>query len=85
MQFAPPYETVSTNTTQRHKNRHFVACATKCRDLPPILSEKGARDILSSVGATHSEAAASSQSPQRQRAVVEIISAMLDGEDQTPR
>ena len=35
----------------------------------PIISEKGAHDILTDVATKHSEAAASSQSPERHRAV----------------
>jgi hypothetical protein len=48
-----------------------------------IISEKGARDILTDVATTHSEAADNSQAPERHRAVVEIIQGILDGENGT--
>lgn len=49
-----------------------------------IISEKGAHDILTDVATKHSEAAASSQSPERHRAVVSIVQRILDGENGTP-
>ncbi len=50
-----------------------------------IISEKGARDILTDVATMHSEAADNSQAPERRRAVVSIIHRILDGANGTPR
>ena len=44
-----------------------------------IISEKGAREILTDVATSHSQAAENSQAPERHRAVVEIIQRMLHG------
>jgi hypothetical protein len=38
-----------------------------------IISEADARDLLMNVAATHSEAAATSQSPEKHQAVIEIV------------
>jgi hypothetical protein len=50
-----------------------------------VISEQGVRGVLTDVATTHSEAAAKSQTPQRHRAVVDIIQRILDGENGTPR
>jgi hypothetical protein len=46
-----------------------------------IITEKDARDLLTDVVTSHSEAADASQSPERHRAVVEIVQRILDGKD----
>jgi len=46
-----------------------------------ILSEQDARDLLTDVAATHDDAAASSQSPEKHRAVVEIVQRILAGKN----
>jgi len=46
-----------------------------------IISEQDARGLLSDVATTHQEAAATSQSPDKHRAVVEIVQRILAGKN----
>ena len=46
-----------------------------------LITEKDARDLLTDVVTSHSEAAESSQTPDRHRAVAEIVQRILDGRD----
>jgi hypothetical protein len=46
-----------------------------------IISEKDARDLLTDVVTSHTEAADASETPQRHRAVVEIVQRILAGKD----
>jgi hypothetical protein len=46
-----------------------------------IMSEKDARDVLTDVATTHSEAAAASQAPERHQAVVKIVERILAGKN----
>ena len=46
-----------------------------------ILTEKDARDLLTDVATSHSEAADVSQMPERHRAVVEIVQRILTGKN----
>ena len=46
-----------------------------------IISEKDARDLLVDVVTSHTEAADASETPQRHRAVVEIVQRILAGKD----
>jgi hypothetical protein len=48
-----------------------------------IISEQDARGLLSDVATTHQEAAATSQSPDKHQAVVEIVQRILAGKDGT--
>jgi hypothetical protein len=42
-----------------------------------IISEQDARDLLTDVATTHDEAATASQTPERNRAVIEIVRRIL--------
>jgi DsbC/DsbD-like thiol-disulfide interchange protein len=46
-----------------------------------IISERDARDLLTDVATTHTEAAATAQSPERHQAVVKIVERILDGKN----
>jgi len=46
-----------------------------------IISEKDARDLLTDVVTSHTEAADASGTPQRHRAVAAIVQRILDGKD----
>ena len=46
-----------------------------------LITEKDARDLLTDVVTSHSEAADASQSPERHRAVAKIVQRILDGKD----
>jgi hypothetical protein len=46
-----------------------------------IITEKDARDLLTDVVTSHSEAADASQMPERHRAVVEIVQRILTGKN----
>jgi len=46
-----------------------------------IISEKDARDLLTDVVTSHSEAADGSPTPRKHRAVVEIVQRILDGKN----
>ena len=46
-----------------------------------IISEQDARDLLTDVATTHDEAATLSQTPERNRAVVEIVRRILAGKN----
>ena len=46
-----------------------------------IISEADARDLLTDVATTHDEAVATSPTPQRHRAVVEIVQRILTGKN----
>jgi hypothetical protein len=46
-----------------------------------LISEKDARDVLTDVATTHNEAAALSQTPEKHRAVVEIVHRILAGKN----
>jgi hypothetical protein len=48
-----------------------------------IISENDARDLLTDVATTHSEAAAGSQAPDKHRAVVAIVRRILAGKNGT--
>jgi hypothetical protein len=46
-----------------------------------IISEKDARDLLTDVATTHTEAAATAQSPERHHSVVKIVRRILAGKN----
>ena len=46
-----------------------------------VLSEKDARDLLTDVATTHNEAATQSSTPEKHRAVVDIIQRILSGKN----
>lgn len=46
-----------------------------------IINDKDARDLLEDVASTHREAAAAAQSPDRHRAVIEIVERILAGKN----
>jgi hypothetical protein len=46
-----------------------------------VISELDARDLLTDVVTTHSEAAATGVTPEKHQAVVAIVRRILDGED----
>jgi hypothetical protein len=46
-----------------------------------IISEQDARDLLTDVATTHSEAAAGSQTPERHESVIEIVQRILAGKN----
>lgn len=46
-----------------------------------IITEKDARDLLTDVVSSHSEAADASPSPKRHRAAAQIVQRILDGKD----
>jgi len=46
-----------------------------------IISQQDARDLLTDVATTHSEAASTSQAPEKHQAVVEIVQRILAGKD----
>jgi hypothetical protein len=46
-----------------------------------IITEKDARDLLTDVVTSHTEAAEASQTPDRHRAVAAIVQRILDGKD----
>ena len=46
-----------------------------------IISEQDARDLLTDVATTHSEAAAASAMPQKHQAVVDIVQRILGGKN----
>jgi hypothetical protein len=46
-----------------------------------VITENEARDLLTDVVSSHSEAADASQSPERHRAVAKIVQRILDGTD----
>jgi hypothetical protein len=46
-----------------------------------VISEQDARDLLTDVATSHSEAADASQTPERHRAVAAIVQRILDGKD----
>jgi len=49
-----------------------------------VISEGDARDLLTDVVATHTEAAIGSSAPERHQAVVAIIERILVGKDAVP-
>ena len=46
-----------------------------------VISEQDARDLLTDVATTHSEAAAGSQTPERHQAVIEIVRRIIAGKN----
>ena len=46
-----------------------------------IISEESARELLTDVATTHDDAAQSSQTPEKHRAVVEIVRRILAGKN----
>jgi hypothetical protein len=46
-----------------------------------ILTDKDARDVLTDVVTSHTEAADDSGTPEKHRAVAEIVQRILDGKD----
>jgi len=50
-----------------------------------IISEKDARDLLTDVATAHAKAAAGSLTPEKHRAVVEIVERMLVGKNWSQR
>ena len=46
-----------------------------------VISEQDARDLLTDVATAHSEAADTSKTPERHRAVAAIVRRILDGKD----
>jgi hypothetical protein len=48
-----------------------------------VVSEGDVRDLLTDVAATHSQAAAGSQTPEKHQAVIEIVQRMLAGKNGT--
>jgi hypothetical protein len=46
-----------------------------------LITEKDARDLLTDIVTSHSEAAEASQTPDKHRAVAEIVQRILDGKD----
>jgi hypothetical protein len=46
-----------------------------------ILSERDARGLLTDVATAHADAATLSQTPEKHRAVVEIVQRILDGKN----
>jgi hypothetical protein len=46
-----------------------------------LITEKDARDLLTDVLTSHSEAAETSRAPDKHRAVAEIVQRILDGKD----
>ena len=46
-----------------------------------IISDRDARDLLTDVATTHSEAATTALAPDKHRAVVEIVQRILAGKD----
>jgi hypothetical protein len=46
-----------------------------------VISEQDARDLLTDVATAHSDAAETSQTPERHRAVAVIVQRILDGKD----
>ena len=46
-----------------------------------IISERDARDLLTDVATTHTEAAATAESPGKHQAVVKIVERILAGKD----
>jgi hypothetical protein len=46
-----------------------------------LITEQDARDLLTDVVTSHSEAAETSQTPDKHRAVAEIVQRILDGRD----
>jgi len=46
-----------------------------------LITEKDARDLLTDVVTSHTEAADASQTPERHRAVAAIVQSILDGKD----
>ena len=49
-----------------------------------IISEEDARDLLTDVATTHTDAAAASATPERHQAVVDIIQRILAGKNGAP-
>lgn len=49
-----------------------------------IISDKDARDLLTDVATTHTEAATTSPTPANHRAVVEIVRRILTGKNGVP-
>ncbi len=50
-----------------------------------VITEEAARGLLKDVATTHEEAAQTSRSPEKHRAVVEIVQRILDGKNGTSR
>jgi hypothetical protein len=50
-----------------------------------VISEKDARDLLTDVASSHTHAAATSQTPEKHRAVIEIIQRILAGKNGAQR
>jgi hypothetical protein len=46
-----------------------------------VISEQDARDLLTDVATSHSEAADASKTPERHRAVAAIVQRILEGKD----
>jgi hypothetical protein len=46
-----------------------------------VISEQDARDLLTDVATTHTNAALAAQAPERHRAVVKIVQRILDDKD----
>jgi hypothetical protein len=46
-----------------------------------IISEQDARDLLTDVVTSHTEAADASQTPERHRSVAAVVQRILDGKD----
>jgi hypothetical protein len=55
----------------------LILALTDCK----LITEKDARDLLTDVLTSHSEAAETSQAPDKHRAVAEIVQRILDGKD----
>ena len=49
-----------------------------------VISEEDARDLLTDVAATHTDAATASAAPERHQAVVDIIQRILTGKNGAP-
>ena len=49
-----------------------------------VISEKDARDLLTDVATSHDEAAIASKTPEKHRAVVEIVQRILAGKNGLP-
>jgi hypothetical protein len=50
-----------------------------------VITEKDARDLLSDVATTHTNAATASTTPEKHQAVVDIIRRILAGKNGAPR
>ncbi len=50
-----------------------------------VITEEAARGVLKDVATTHAEAALTSRSPEKHRAVVEIVQRIMNGKNGTSR